>query len=68
MQGTRDYIKYLKRGYGRVAQINAFNRRKGEKTVEQSIVENQLYDGKKPYSLKILYMSVITNGSPISGL
>lgn len=53
MQGTRDYIKYLKRGYGRVAQINAFNLRKGEKTVEQSIVENQLYDGKKPYSLKI---------------
>ena len=25
MQGTRDYIKYIKRGYSRVAQINAFD-------------------------------------------
>ncbi len=53
MQGTRDYIKYLKRGYGRVTQINAFNLRKGEKTIDQSDMENQLYDGKKPHSLKI---------------
>ena len=53
MQGTRDYIKYLKRGYGRVSQINAFNLRKGEKTLEKSIEENLLYDGKKPHSLKI---------------
>ena len=25
IQGSRDYIKYLKRGYSRVSQINAFN-------------------------------------------
>ena len=53
MQGTRDYIKYLKRGYGRVTQINAFNLRKGEKKIDQSDMENQLHDGKKPHSLKI---------------
>ena len=53
MQGTRDYIKYLKRGYGRTTQINAFNLRKGEKTTDQSVEENLLYDGKKPHSLKV---------------
>ena len=52
MQGTRDYIKYLKRGYGRVSQINAFNLKKEKKTLEKS-KKNLLYDGKKPHSLKI---------------
>lgn len=63
MQGTRDYIKFLKRGYGRVTQINAFNLRKGEKKIDKSNEENLLYDGKKPHSLKIFleYMGMSEN-------
>lgn len=53
MQGTRDYIKYLKRGYGRTTQINAFNLRKGEKSLDKSTEENHMYDGKKPHSLEL---------------
>jgi N-acetyl sugar amidotransferase len=36
MQGTRDYIKFIKRGYSRVAQINAFHVRNGRMTTEEA--------------------------------
>jgi len=54
MQGSRDYIKYLKRGYSRVTQINAFELRNKRKTSKQAKKENKKYDGKEPHSLKIL--------------
>ena len=54
MQGSRDYIKFLKRGYGRATQINAFELRKKNKTYNQAQKENYKYDGKEPHSLKIL--------------
>ena len=53
MQGTRDYIKYLKRGYSRVAQINAFKVRQGTLTPEQAEKINREFDGRKPESLQI---------------
>ena len=53
MQGTRDYIKYLKRGYSRVAQINAFKVRQGTLTPEQAEEINREFDGRKPESLQI---------------
>ena len=53
MQGVRDYIKYLKRGYGRVTQINAFHVRNGRMTPEQAIGMDAEFDGRKPHSLEI---------------
>ena len=51
VQGVRDYIKYLKRGFGRTTHIcsidirnNRLNREDGKKLVEK-------YDGKRPYAL-----------------
>lgn len=53
MQGVRDYIKYLKRGYGRVTQMTALdlrNRRISMQEAKDLIAE---YEGKKPPSLKL---------------
>ena len=54
MQGSRDYIKYLKRGYGRtthLASIDIRNQRL-ERDKGQDMVK--LYDGKKPQSFELL--------------
>jgi N-acetyl sugar amidotransferase len=53
MQGTRDYIKYIKRGYSRVAQINAFHVRAGRMDPETALRINEEHDGRKPPSLEI---------------
>lgn len=53
MQGVRDYIKYLKRGYGRVTQINAFHIRAGRMTPEEANKINDEFDGRKPHSLEL---------------
>jgi len=52
MQGTRDYIKYLKRGYSRITQISAFHLRNGRLTQEEAAAYRNL-EGRKPPSLKI---------------
>lgn len=53
MQGMRDYIKYLKRGYSRVSQMVALDLRNGRITKEhgQELVDK--YEGRKPPSLDI---------------
>jgi N-acetyl sugar amidotransferase len=53
MQGVRDYIKYLKRGYGRVTQMTALDIRNGRmsKSEADELVAN--YEGKKPASLEL---------------
>jgi hypothetical protein len=53
MQGTRDYIKFLKRGYGRVAQISAFDSRNGLITSQEALTRGAKYDGRRPQSLDI---------------
>ena len=53
MQGTRDYIKFLKRGYSRVAQINAFHVRGGRMSSEKAFEMNAEFDGRKPPSLEV---------------
>ena len=53
MQGTRDYIKFLKRGYSRVSQINSLNVRNKRISPEKAKEINAKYDGKKPPSLEI---------------
>ena len=53
MQGMRDYIKYLKRGYSRVSQMVALDLRNGRITQERAkeLVSN--FEGRKPPSLEL---------------
>jgi N-acetyl sugar amidotransferase len=53
MQGTRDYIKFIKRGYSRVTQINAFHVRAGRMTPEEARRLNAEFDGRRPPSLAV---------------
>jgi N-acetyl sugar amidotransferase len=53
MQGTRDYIKFLKRGYSRVSQINAFHVRAGRTDPQEANSINRQFDGRKPPSLDV---------------
>lgn len=53
MQASRDYIKFVKRGYSRVTQLNAFKVRKGSMSAEEALRLNSQYDGRKPHSLQI---------------
>jgi hypothetical protein len=54
MQGSRDYIKFLKRGYGRVTQMTALDLRNGtmEKSTAEDLIEE--FEGKRPASLDLL--------------
>lgn len=53
MQGVRDYIKYLKRGYSRVSQMVALDLRNGRISKErgQELVDG--FEGRKPPSLSL---------------
>ena len=53
MQGTRDYIKFIKRGYSRVCQISAFHVRGGRMTPEEARATTAEFDGRKPPSLEV---------------
>lgn len=53
MQGVRDYIKFLKRGFGRtthLASIDIRNHRLTRETGERLVAE---YDGRRPYALDL---------------
>lgn len=51
MQGARDYIKYLKRGFGRTAHLTSIDIRNGKMSREDAIKLCEEYDGKRPASL-----------------
>lgn len=53
MQGMRDYIKYLKRGYSRVSQMVALDLRNGRITKERGQELVDQYEGRKPPSLEL---------------
>ena len=53
MQGMRDYIKYLKRGYSRVSQMTALDLRNGRIAKEYADKLIADYEGRKPPSLKL---------------
>lgn len=53
MQGVRDYIKFLKRGYSRVSQMAALDIRNGRMTTEEGRGLIERYDGRKPPSLEL---------------
>ncbi len=54
MQGARDYIKYLKRGYGRTSHLASIDIREGRLDRQHAIELVENYDGKRPASLDIL--------------
>jgi len=53
LQGVRDYIKYLKRGYSRVSQMTALDIRHDriDKTTADKLVAE--FEGKRPPSLNL---------------
>jgi hypothetical protein len=53
MQGVRDYIKYLKRGYSRPTHLTSLDIRNGTKTREESLQLVSEYEGKIPHSLNL---------------
>jgi len=53
MQGVRDYIKYQKRGYGRVTQMTAIDIRNNLITKKEADSYIKEYEGKKPHSLEV---------------
>lgn len=53
MQGVRDYIKYLKRGYSRTTHLTSLDIRNGKKTREESIKLVSEYEGKIPHALSL---------------
>jgi hypothetical protein len=53
MQGMRDYIKHLKRGYGRVTQMTALDIRNGRMSRSKADELVKEHEGKKPHSLEI---------------
>jgi len=60
MQGTRDYIKYLKRGYSRVTQLTNFEIRNNRmaRAEAQEWIDN--FEGNRPESLDVFleYMGI----------
>lgn len=53
MQGVRDYIKYLKRGYSRVTQMTALDIRNERISSSEAKQLIEKYEGKKPPSLSL---------------
>ncbi len=53
MQGVRDYIKWLKRGYSRVTQMTAIDLRSGRISPEEARRLIGEYEGKRPASLDL---------------
>jgi len=53
MQGVRDYIKYIKRGYSRPTHLTSIDIRNARKTREEALELIEGYEGKRPPSLDI---------------
>jgi N-acetyl sugar amidotransferase len=53
MQGVRDYLKYMKRGYSRVTQMTSLDIRNGRMSREQAAELVREWEGHKPPSLEI---------------
>jgi N-acetyl sugar amidotransferase len=61
VNGIRDYLKYIKRGYSRTAQIGAREIRNGKMSSEEALKLADEHDGRRPesldYFLKILNLT-----------
>ena len=54
MQGSRDYIKFLKRGFGRTSHLVSIDIRNKRLDRERGKELAKLHDGKRPRSLELL--------------
>lgn len=53
MQGVRDYIKYIKRGYTRPTHLASIDIRHGRKTRDEGLAQLNEFEGKRPPSLDL---------------
>ena len=53
MQGVRDYIRYIKRGFGRTAHLTSIDIRNDRISREEALKLTEKYDGKKPKALEL---------------
>ena len=53
MQGVRDYLKFLKRGYSRTAHLTSLDIRNGRMTRKRALELAEQHDGKRPASLDV---------------
>ncbi len=53
MQGVRDYMKYLKRGFGRTTHLTSIDIRNGRLDREEAVRLIADHDGKRPASLDV---------------
>src|SRR5262249_12286263 len=53
MQGVRDYLRFLKRGYGRTAHLTSLDIRNGRLARAEAEELVRRYDGKRPASLDL---------------
>jgi N-acetyl sugar amidotransferase len=60
MQGTRDYIKYLKRGYSRITQLTNVEIRNDRMSREEAQEWIDNFEGRRPESLEVFleYMGI----------
>jgi len=61
MQGVRDYIKFLKRGFGRTSHLTSIDIRNKRLSREEGMDLTKIYDGKKPKSLSIFLKLINMN-------
>ncbi len=53
MQGVRDYIKFLKRGFGRTVHLTSIDIRNNRLSRDEALELCKTYDGKKPKALEL---------------
>lgn len=53
MQGVQDYLKFIKRGFGRTAHLASIDIRNGRLTREEGMKLIEEYDGLRPASLDV---------------
>jgi N-acetyl sugar amidotransferase len=58
MQGVRDYIKFIKRGYARTTHLSSIDIRNGRLSRDEAVRLVAQYDGKRPPSLD-LFLSFV---------
>ncbi len=54
LQGPRDYLKFIKRGYARTTHLTSIDIRNGRLTREEAVKLIERYEGKRPASLDYL--------------
>jgi N-acetyl sugar amidotransferase len=53
MQGVRDYLRFIKRGYGRTNHLMALDLRNGRISLDEAVRLIERNDGKRPASLDV---------------